>query len=91
VTQKQVVTIASRVLSFYFIVWALDALTFVPGDAFSLSHYKAEANGTQAYLYHLYAIQLCRHIVVSTATFLAAVWAYRCGPFIEAFLSPTDN
>ena len=89
--QKQVVTIASRVLSLYLIVWALDALTLVPGDAFSWSHYKAQANGAQAYLYHSYAIQLCRHIVVSTAMFLGAIWTYRCGPFIESFLSPGDN
>jgi hypothetical protein len=91
VNQKQIVTIASRVLSFYLIVWALDALTLVPGDAFSLSHYKALANGGQAYLYHYYAIQLCRHIAVSTVMFLGAIWTYKCGPFMESFLSPEDN
>ena len=89
--QEQVVTIASRVLSLYLIVWALDALTLVPGDAFSLSHYKALANAGQGYLYHSYTIQWCRHLAVSTAMFLAANWTYRCGPFMESFLSPGDN
>ena len=92
VPQKELVLIASRAISLYLVFWSLGNLANVPALAFAISHYAGlPASAGQDYLYKLQLIQLLSHIVVSTGLFLAAVWTYRCGPKLEAYLSPSEN
>jgi hypothetical protein len=89
VNQKQLVTVASRVMSLYMILWALDSISYIPIDAFSLSHYKEL--GFQSYSFKYDLVLIVRHLIWSTTLFAGAVWTYRCGPFIQSFLSSDDS
>jgi hypothetical protein len=92
VTKKEMVVLASRATSLYLIFWALSALSYIPGEAFSLSHYAAQApSAGRDYLYKYELMLICHNGVMSIGFFIAAIWIYRCGPTIEAFLSPSDN
>jgi hypothetical protein len=85
VTRKELVVIASRVIALYFIFWSLDNLSYVPLDAFALSHYSALP---QEYLFKYHLAALSHHLVASAFFFVGAIWVYRCGPSVENFLSP---
>ena len=90
--KKELVLIASRAISLYLVFWSLGNLGNIPALVFAISHYAGQpASAGQDYLYKLQLIQLLSHIVVSTGLFLAAVWTYRCGPKLEAYLSPSEN
>ena len=90
--KKELVLIASRAISLYLVFWSLGNLANLPSLVFGISHYAGQpASAGQDYLYKLQLIQLLSHIVVSTGLFLAAVWTYRCGPKLEAYLSPSEN
>lgn len=90
--KKELVLLASRAISLYLIFWSLGNLGNVPSLVFATSDYAGlPASAGQDYLYKLQLIQLLSHIVMSTALFLAAVWTYRCGPKLEAYLSPSEN
>jgi hypothetical protein len=92
VPKKELVLIASRAISLYLVFWSLGNLANVPSLVFAISHYAAQpASAGQDYAYKLQLIQLVSHIVVSSGLFLAAVWTYRCGPQLEAYLSPSEN
>jgi hypothetical protein len=88
VTKKEVVVIASRATALYLIFWALDNLSYVPIDAFSLSHYSALP---QEYIYQYHLVLLSHHMVASVLFFVGAVWVYRCGPSVEKFLLPSES
>ena len=90
--KKELVLIASRAISLYLVFWFLGNLANTPSIVFAISHYAGlPASAGQNYLYKLELIQLLSHIVASTALFLAAIWTYRCGPKLEAYLSPSEN
>jgi hypothetical protein len=90
--KKELIQIASRAISLYLIFWSFGNLANVLSLVFAISHYAGlPASVGQDYLYKLQLIQLLSHIVVSAALFLAAVWTYRCGPKLEAYLSPSEN
>jgi hypothetical protein len=92
VSKKELVQIASRAISLYLIFWSLGNLANVPSLAFAISYYAGlPRSAGQDYFYKVQLIQLVSHIVVSTGLFLAAVWTYRCGPKLEAYLSPSEN
>lgn len=86
-SKKGFVVLASRVIALYFIFWALDNLSYVPVDAFELRHYSPLP---QEYLYQVHLMQLSHHLVVAALFFIGAVWVYKCGPWVESFLSPSD-
>ena len=91
-SKKALVLIASRAIALYLVFWSLGNLATVPPLIFAISHYTGQpASPAQDYLYTYHLIQLSTQIVISAALFLAAVWTYRCGPKIEAFLSPSEN
>ena len=91
-SKKEVVQIASRAIALYLVFWSLGQLTSVPALAFAISHYGGQGvSAGNAYSRNYYVIQLSSHFVMSIGLFLAAVWVYRCGPQIEAFLSPSEN
>ena len=87
--QSQLVTVATRVLSLYLILWALDSLSYIPIDAFVLSHYKEL--GFQSYPFKYNLVLVVRHLMWSGFLFAGAIWAYRSGPFIRSFLLPDDS
>lgn len=86
---RRLVTLASRVISLYLILWALDSLSYIPIDAFVLSHYKEL--GFQAYSFKYNLVLVVRHLLWSAFLFTGAIWTYRCGPFIQSFLLPDDS
>jgi len=87
VTKRDLILVASRAMALYLIFWALDHLSYVPVDAFALSHYGSLQAGRQNYLYMENLILLIRHIIYAGFLFVASVWIYRCGPTISRFLS----
>jgi hypothetical protein len=92
VTKKELVQIASRAISLYLVFWSLGNLVAVPSILFAVSHYAGQpASTTQDYAHKFYLIDLVGHRAVSVGLFLAAVWTCRCGPKIEAFLSPSPD
>lgn len=91
-SKKELVQIASRAISLYLVFWSLGILANVPYLVFATSHYAGKpASAGQDYLYKAQLIQLVSHIVVSAGLFFGAVWTYRCGPKLEAYLSPSEN
>lgn len=87
-TKKDLVVIASRAIALYFIFWALDNLSYVPVDAFTLSHYSALP---QEYIYKYHLVLLSHHLVAAVLFFVGAIWVYRRGPSVENFLSPSEG
>jgi hypothetical protein len=90
VTKRDLILVASRAMALYLIFWALDHLSYVPVDAFALSHYGSLQTGRQNYQNYLYMqslILLIRHVIYAVFLFVASVWIYRCGPTISRFLS----
>ena len=91
-SKKELVLIASRAIALYLIFWSLGNLANIPALVFAISHYTGQPSSAgQNYLYKYQLIQLLSHIVLTIGLFVAAVWIYRCGPQIEAFLSPSEN
>ena len=88
--KKQIVLIASRAISLYLVFWSLGNLANVPSLLFAISNYAGSVSSGQNFLYKLHLIQLLDQLGLSVGLFLAAVWTYRCGPKIEAFLSPSE-
>jgi hypothetical protein len=92
VSKKDIVLIASRAIALYLVFWSVGNLANVPALMFAVRHYAAQsASAGQDHLHKFYLFQLSSHIVLSVGLFLAAAWTYRCGPQIEAFLSPSEN
>jgi hypothetical protein len=92
VSKKEVVQIASRAIALYLVFWSFWQLASAPALAFAISHYGGQGvSAGKDYLRNYHVIQLSSHIVVSIGLFLAAVWVYRCGPQVEAFLSPPEK
>ena len=85
-SKKQVVLVASRAIALYLILWSLGNLGSVPALVFSVTHEPA-----QSFVYRYHLVLLSSQVVLSIGLFLAAVWTYRCGPKIEAFLSPSED
>ena len=90
-TKRDLILVASRAMALYLIFWALDHLSYVPVDAFALSHYGSLQTGRQNYLYMENLILLIRHIIYAVFLFVASVWIYRCGPTISRFLCSPEE
>jgi hypothetical protein len=91
VSKKELVQIASHAIALYLVFWSLGNLGNVPALVFAISRYGKGVSAGQDFQHNYYVVQLASHIVLSISLFLAAVWVYRCGPRIEAFLSPSEN
>ena len=92
-TAKQVVTIVSRALAIYFLVWFLTDLTYIPSNLYSLFHH-AETTRAMAtpYWYNLDLLWLSFRVFRMLVVFFAVQWFYRAGPSIQRyFLSPTEE
>ena len=91
-TKKELVLVASRVVALYFIFWAFDNLSYLPVDAFSLSHYRPLAGlKGEDYLFKYHLLLVLHRLVVSAFFFIGATWVYKCGPAFQHFLSPSED
>ena len=92
-TKKEAVRLASRTLALLLVVWALSDLSYIPTIAFSLSRYRIDTPLTpmQQHNQTYYLVQLALYIIRGAGYFASAVWLYRCGPSVEAFLSPVEE
>ena len=90
-TKRELVLVASRAVALYLIFWALSDLSYVPIDAFVLSHYESLPGGGESYHHTYNLILLIRHIVYAAFLFVASVWIYKGGPTISRFLSSPEE
>jgi len=78
-------------MALYLIFGALAELSYVPVDAFALSHYQSLQSGGQSYSHTYYLILLIRHVSYMALLLAASVWLYRCGATVSGFLSPPEE
>ena len=91
-TKKEVVQIASRAISLYLIFVSLGNLVEIPPLLYAVSHYAAQpVSVAQDYAHQFYLVNFVCRLALSIGLLIAAVWTYRCGPQIQAFLSPSEK
>ena len=90
---KQVVTIVSRALAIYCLVFFLSDLTNLPSNLYSLFHYaETKSAMTASYWYSLDLLLLSFRILRMIVLFFAVQWFYRAGPSIQRyFLSSSEE
>jgi len=90
---KQVVTIASRALAAYCLVWFLSDFTYLPMNFYSLFHHLENTSVmAPSYWRNYYLLELSCRLLRMIGLFFAVQWFYRAGPAIEKyFLSPSDE
>ena len=90
---KQAVTIVSRALAIYFLVWFLTDLTYLPSNLYSLFHHSGTVSvlGTSYWL-NSDLISLSFRLLRMVVLFFAVQWFYRAGPSIQGyFLASTEE
>jgi ABC-type Fe3+ transport system permease subunit len=93
------IVIASRILTAYFLMLLMYELLNIPGDVYHVWHYghvqhwdfSFERTLNDEYFRSTYVLLLCVTIIKAALAFLAAGWAYRCGPGIGRFFSASDK
>jgi len=92
-SRKQFIQIASRAVSLNLLMTSFAWLAMVPVRMYAVLHYRniSARTPSQDYAYTDDFILLISYIGISAGLFLAGVWIYRCGPKIEAFLSPSEE
>ncbi len=90
---KQVVTIASRALAVYCLVWFLADLTYLPINFYSLFHHLESVSVMEPpYWRNYYLLELLARLLRMTGLFFAVQWFYRAGPSIRRyFLSSSEE
>ncbi len=90
---KQAVTIASRALAVYCLMWFVADLTYLPSNVHSLFHHLESASAMASpYLRNYYLLELSARLLRMIGLFFAVQWFYRAGPSIEGyFLSPSEE
>lgn len=83
-SKAEAALIASRALCVYFLCWAIDSVTFIPGRIHELSYHSSVL-----YVNHFVRvadlISLWGYMIRAAAFFIAALIFYRCGPKLQAF------
>jgi hypothetical protein len=89
-TRNQAVKIVSRALALYLFVWALDNLSYLPGQLLSFSHRASLQSvfASDSYLRNYEFLTFGMTVVRVVALLAAAAWLYRCGPKVERYFSP---
>jgi len=92
-SRKAFIQIASRAVALNLVMTSLVWLTVIPVRMHAVLHYRSIVPRTPAqdFLYTNDFLLLVSYIVISGGLFIAAIWLYRCGPKIEAFLSPSEE
>jgi hypothetical protein len=90
---KQAVTIVSRALAVYFLVWFLTDLTYIPSNLYSLFHHAGSVSAMSApYWRNLDLLWLAFRLLRMIVLFFAVQWFYRAGPSIQGyFLASPDE
>ena len=90
---KQAVTIVSRALAIYFLVWFLTDLTYIPSSLYSLFHHAGAVSAMATpYWRNSDLLSLSSRLLRMILLFFAVQWFYRAGPSIQKyFLSPSDE
>ncbi len=90
---KQAVTIVSRALAIYFLVWFLTDLTYIPSSLYSLYFHAGTARAVSTpYWRNQDLLWLSFRLLRMIVLFFAVQWFYRAGPSIQKyFLSPSDE
>jgi hypothetical protein len=91
VTVRQAVTMAARVLSVFFLFWAIFNLTELPTYIVAFVHYGRESVPSAAEsVYHYWISRYAGYIAValirSAVELWLARWFYRCRPAVERLL-----
>lgn len=91
---KQSITIASRALVVYCLVWFLADFTYLPPDLLSFCHYRdayGAITGT-TYLRNYHLLTLASRLLRMVLLFFAVQWLYRSGPGVQRyFLASTEE
>jgi hypothetical protein len=95
-TRKDAIFIASRALTAYFLAWLIAELLSIPGNVYHAWHYLStplspispRVRSDDIFLRSIYVQQLCVNVIRAALSYLAAGWAYRCGPGVTRFLFP---
>jgi len=84
---KQAITIASRALAVYCLVWFLADFTYVPSDLLSFWHYRdayGAITGT-TYLRNYHLLTLASRLLRMVLLFFAVQLLYRSGPAMQRY------
>ncbi|MBI3474262.1 MAG: hypothetical protein HY010_00890 [Acidobacteria bacterium] len=91
---KQAVTMASRALAVYCLLWFLADFTYMPTDLLSFWHYRdayGAITGT-TYLRNYHVLYLAARLLRMVLLFFAMQWLYRSGPAVQRyFLASTEE
>jgi hypothetical protein len=90
---KQVVTITSRTLAAYCLMWFLADLTYLPLNVYSLYHHLETASAmAPPYWRDYYLLERSDRLLRMTGLFFGVQWFYRAGPSIQRYFeSPSDK
>ena len=90
-SRKELVLLVSRAFALLLITWALVEVTYLPERVFALSHHLRQSSvlaTSRDYWSSYYLMLTGFNVVRMLALFFAAVLFWRCGPRVEALLSP---
>ena len=96
-SRRDLVIVASRILSIWLTVWALTEVSNLPGSVLALLHYlkfepiTSTNLGYVDYMRHLHLIGLAFLITRIVGLSLMARWLYNGGPEIEELLLPAEE
>jgi hypothetical protein len=89
-SKKDLIVAVSRGVALYFFAWALDNVTYLPGQLRALSHHLRQQSVLAAdhYWRNGDILSIALAILPATILFAVAIWLYRCGSRVEEFFSP---
>lgn len=92
-SKKALLQLASRAIALNLVFVSLGWLASVPMLAFATARHTTmrSSSSYENYLYSYDLISLITHLALSGLLFVGAVWVYRCGPTVQAFLSPSEE
>jgi hypothetical protein len=88
-SKKDLIVVVSRGVSLYFFAWALDNITYLPGELRSLFHHLRlqSALATDYYWRNGDIWSIAFTLGRAAILFSVAIWLYRRGPSVERFFS----
>ncbi len=92
-SKKALLQLTSRAIALNLVFVSLGWFGSVPMLAFATAHHTSmrASSAYENYLYGYDLISLMTHLALSGLIFAGAVWVCRCGPTVQAFLSPSED
>ena len=82
-SKAEAALIASRAFCIYFLCWAIDDLSFIPGRIYALYYHESILG--MGHISHVSdLISLSGYMIRAAALFIAAAIFYDCGPRLQA-------